>query len=180
MEPLGRSTCAKPRRLPISNMKILKKRITRELRRVPPPPEARNFNKRSLLPTPGHAGTATWNRSPQEWLLPPYKLELTILLNKEGICPKGRRSPPEAKASSSESGHKRKQVRIRARLQARRNVSSIDAPLGAAPRNPLSLRRIPAIPNARSPGAPSLRVLVAKVGLHCATALGILPMSPRD
>src|SRR6266481_5047616 len=73
-------------------MKTPKKRITRELRRFPRPHEARNFNKRSLLPTPGHAGTATWNRSPQEWLLPLYKVELTILLNKEGICPKPRKA----------------------------------------------------------------------------------------
>jgi hypothetical protein len=78
-------------------MKTPKKRITRELRHFPRPHEPRNFDKRSLLPTPGHAGTATWNRSPQEWLLPLYKVELTILLNKEGICPKGRRKEPRRK-----------------------------------------------------------------------------------
>ena len=50
------------------------------------PPEARNFTKRSLLPIPGHRGTATWNRCAQEWLLPLYKVELTILLNMVGKC----------------------------------------------------------------------------------------------
>jgi hypothetical protein len=29
---------------------------------------------------------ATWNQIPQEWLLPLYKVELTILLNEAGIC----------------------------------------------------------------------------------------------
>src|SRR4029077_4485099 len=96
IKPLGRSSCAKPHRPPISATKTHKNRITREVRPFIRPHEARNFNKRSLLPTPGHAGTARWNRSPQEWLLPLYKVELIILLNKEGICRKGRQSPPEA------------------------------------------------------------------------------------
>src|ERR1700747_2387726 len=55
-----------------------------------PPPEARNFDKRFLLPTPEHAGIATWNRFPLEWLLPLYKVELPILLNMLGICAKGK------------------------------------------------------------------------------------------
>jgi hypothetical protein len=67
-------------------MKNIHEMKTREGLGRPRPPEARDFDKRFLLPTPEHAGIATWNRFPQEWLLPLYKVELHILLNMLRIC----------------------------------------------------------------------------------------------
>jgi hypothetical protein len=122
IDPLGRSCCANPPFPPVNAITMDRKRNTRELRRFPSPPEARNFNKRSLLPTPGHAGTATWNRSPQEWLLPLYKVELTILLNKAGMCAK-----PQAATSSSTILEKRSPPSLRVSVRKGRSRCPIFA-----------------------------------------------------
>ena len=53
---------------------------------MPETTRSAQFQQTCLLPTPEHAGIATWNRFPQEWLLPRYKVELPILLNKMGMC----------------------------------------------------------------------------------------------
>ena len=80
--------------MPLKTMKNINEMKTR-VRLGCPPPEARNFDKRFLLPTPERAGIATWNRFPREWLLPLYKVEFSILLDVVGMCPRKeyRRAP---------------------------------------------------------------------------------------
>src|SRR5579864_2334088 len=82
MEPFGSSSCANPATATKQRVKNSEIRNTENKRRLlfPAALEARNFNKRFSPSHSTHAGTASWNRSPREWLLPLYKVELPILL----------------------------------------------------------------------------------------------------
>jgi hypothetical protein len=80
IEPLGSSSCAKARGSATET--ITKQESKKKIRfgmRVPEAAEARNFDKRFSPSHSEHTGTDPWNRSPQEWLLSVYKVELPIL-----------------------------------------------------------------------------------------------------